>query len=130
MSFLRKLFQRPKLNHGRKDLRVELNAPVSLQIGEKYKTERALLRNLSLSGARFELSMQGPIPKLDFFYSLPCSFSLPKNQGQFSCTIDVSRIYTTNEQERPVYGIAVKFVNLEKEKQLRLEKFIQERAPQ
>ncbi len=130
MSFLRKLFQRPKLNHGRKDLRVELNAPVSLQIGDNYKTERALLRDLSLSGARFEVSMQGPIPKLNYFYSLQCSFTLPKNQGVFSSTIDVTRIYTTNEQEKPVYGIAVKFINLGKEEQLRLEKYIQERAPQ
>jgi len=130
MSFLRKLFQRPKLNHGRKDLRVELNAPVSLQIGDNYKTERALLRDLSLSGARFEVSLQGPIPKLDIFYLLPCSFSLPKNQGLFSCTIDVTRIYTTNEQEQPVYGIAVKFINLGKEERLRLEKYILEGAPQ
>jgi c-di-GMP-binding flagellar brake protein YcgR len=130
MSLFRKLFQRPKLNHGRKDLRVELNAPVSLEIGDNYKTERALLRDLSLSGARFEVSLQGPIPKLNFFYSLHCSFTLPKNQRLFSCTIDVTRIYTTNEHEKPVYGIAVKFMNLSKEEQLRLENYIQERTPQ
>lgn len=130
MTLFRKLFQKSTLNHGRKDLRVQLNTQVSLQIGDTYKTERALLRNLSLSGARFELSMQGPIPKLEYFFSLPCSFSLPKNQGLFNCTIDVTRIYTTNEQDKPVYGIAVRFVNLSKEEQLRLETYIQERAPQ
>jgi hypothetical protein len=130
MDFLRKLFPKSKVNHGRKDIRIELNAVVSLQIGEHYKTERALLRDLSLSGARFELSLQGPIPKLDFFYSLPCAFTLPKNQKTFSCTVDVTRIYTTNEQEKPVYGIALKFINLGKEEQLKLENYIQERAPQ
>jgi c-di-GMP-binding flagellar brake protein YcgR len=130
MKFLRNLFQKSTPNHGRKGLRVELNAPVALQIGEIYKTERALLRDLSLSGARFELSMQGPIPKLDYFYSLPFSFTLPRNQSIFSCTVDITRIYTTNEHEQAVYGMAVRFVNLSKEEQLRLEQYIQERAPQ
>jgi hypothetical protein len=108
-------------------LHVVINAPFAFALGADFKTNRALLHELSEKGFDFRISLEGAIPDLQYFHDIPMSFRLPNDQTTWKCSIDIERIYAFDEHDRPVYGMEVKFKDLTKEQKQQLQAYIKAR---
>ncbi|MCD6386083.1 PilZ domain-containing protein [Candidatus Sumerlaeota bacterium] len=125
---LRKFFNRKE--EDRHNVRIKLNQRVGFAIGDIFKTDKAILKDLSLSGARFELPNGNPIPGITHFHNLPFKMQIPGTRDIISATIDIVRIYTRDENDNSVYGFAVEFEEMSKEDREKLETFIRSKIPQ
>jgi len=112
----------------RKRFNVILNAPFAFTLGEEFQTNRALLHELTERGCDIRLSLEGKIPQIDYFFDLPMRFRLPKDQATWEIKVDVERIFSSDEHERPVYGLVLKFRDLTKEQHIQLHQYIETRT--
>lgn len=128
MISLRKFFNRRE--EGRHNVRIMVNQRVGIAIGDIFKTDKALLKDLSLSGARFEIPNGNPIPGITHFHNLPFKMQIPGTRDIISATIDIVRIYTRDENDNSVYGFAVEFEEISKDDREKLEAFIRSKLPE
>ncbi len=126
MMPLRKFFNRKE--NDRHNIRVLINQTAGFALGEDYKTNKAILKDLSLSGARFELPNGNPIPQLFHFHDIPFKMQIPGTQDIIDAIIDIVRIYTRDENDNPVYGFAIEFQEISKEHRMKLEDYIRAKA--
>jgi hypothetical protein len=104
-----------------------MNAPFAFVLGKDFKTNRALLRFLSMDSATIHLSMDGEVPNLINYFDIPMSFRLPGDQNIWKCNIDVVRLYAYDEHDRPVYGMVLRFKNFTKEQLEQIQHYLQAR---
>ena len=123
---LRKFFNRKE--NGRHNVRVNVNQPTGFALDNDFKTDKAILKDLSLSGARIELPNGNPIPQLIHFHDIPFKMQIPGTRTIIDATIDIVRIYTRDENDNPVYGFAVEFEEISKEDRMKLEDYIREKV--
>ena len=123
---LRKFFNRKE--EDRHNYRITVNQPIAIEIGETFKADRIMLKDLSLSGARFELPSSATIPHLIHFHYLPFKMQIPGTPTIIDATIDVVRIYTRDANDNPVYGFAIEFEEIRKEHRLILEEFLKQKV--
>jgi len=101
-----------------------MNSPFAFVLGKDFKTNRALLRFLSMDSATILLSMEGEIPDLKVFFDIPMSFRLPKDQNIWKCTVDIVRLYAYDEHDRPVYGMVLRFKNFTTEQHEQMQQYL------
>ena len=101
-----------------------MNAPFAFVLGKDFKTNRALLRFLSMDSATIHLSMEGEVPDLKNFFDIPMSFRLPGNQNIWKCNTDVARLYAYDEHDRPVYGMVLRFKNFTNEQHEQMQQYL------
>ena len=123
---LRKFFNRKE--NDRHNIRITVDQSVLVQIGDDYKTDKSMLKDLSLCGARFELPSGNSIPHLIHFHNLTFRMQIPGTREFIEAIIDIVRIYTRDQNDNPVYGFAVEFEEIGKEDRVKLEEFLRQRV--
>lgn len=111
------LFQRFGKERRRTCRRENIDTPTMLEIennGERFVTNKAILKDISATGIRFELSIDEPIPQLNHFVHLPIKFRLPESGEIINAEVRVVRVYAFDETDKHIYGIAFEFTNLPK----------------
>ena len=119
---LRKFFNRKE--NERHNYRITVNKPVFIQLGDDFKTDKSVLKDLSLCGARLELPNGNAIPHLIHFHDLPFRMQIPGTRDTIEAVIDVVRIYTRDQNDNPVYGFAVEFEEITRDDRMKLEEFL------
>jgi c-di-GMP-binding flagellar brake protein YcgR len=118
-------FHRKEILEGDIAQRIMMKVPFAFTLGEEFKTNEAVLYEISDHGVHIRISIEKPIPILHYFQDVPMSFNLPGDASPWSCQVDIARIYAYDEHENPVYGLEVKFKNLTKEQKLQLQHYLQ-----
>lgn len=122
-----KIFFNRKENE-RHDYRITVNRCTTLSIGKEFHTDKSILRDLSMSGARFEVPNGNPIPQIIHFHNQPLQMQLPGQKETINAIVDIIRIYTRDEHDQPTYGFAVEFKSINQEDRLKLENYIKARC--
>jgi hypothetical protein len=120
-------FGRKEILEGDIARRIVMKAPFAFTLGEKFKTNEAILYEIFDTGVHIRIPFEKNIPVIHFFQNVPMTFNLPGDASPWNCNVDVKRIYAYDEQENPVYGLEVKFKNLTKEQKLQLQAYLQTR---
>ena len=120
-------FRRKEILEGDLSQRIVMKTPFAFTLGEKYKTNEALLCEIFDAGAHIRIPMDKNIPLLHEFMNLPMSFNMPGETAPWNCLVDVERVYAYDERENSVYGIEVRFKNLTKEQKLHWQHYLQAR---
>jgi c-di-GMP-binding flagellar brake protein YcgR len=123
---LRKFFNRKE--EDRHNIRITVEKPVAVELSDSFRTDKIMLKDLSLSGARFELPSGATIPQLIHFHYLPFKMQIPETNHIIEAVIDVVRIYTRDAHDNPVYGFAVEFEEIGKDDREVLEEFLKARV--
>ena len=117
-------FRRKEIMEGKTEESVILNAPFAFALGKNFKTNKAMIHELGESGANIRIPINEQIPNYHYFFDLPMSFRLPGDKSTWKCTVDVERIYSFDERDRSVYGMEVKFKDLNKEQKEKLMQYL------
>lgn len=112
----------------RKVLRREnINLPTHLEIGAKgehFSSDKAIMKDISATGVRFELNISEEIPHLMHFTHVPMTFKFPGATEVIETQARVIRVYSYDELDRHVYGLALEFAEISKEEKKRILEFV------
>jgi|GEM_PF-531836 len=120
-------FQRKELLEKDKRERIKMNAPFAFALGAHYKTNKARLYEIFDTGANIRIPMEETLPDIHYFLNVPFSFRLPGDQTTWRCKADINRIYSYDENEKPVYGLELKLKELSKEQLLQFQTYLDSR---
>ncbi len=123
---LRKFFNRKE--NDRHNYRIMVNQHIAIELGDAFKSDKGLLKDLSLSGARIELPNGNVIPHLIHFHNLPFKMQIPGTREMIEAVIDIVRIYTRDKNDNPVYGFAVEFEEIGKDDRMKLEEYLKSKV--
>ncbi|MDX2479869.1 MAG: PilZ domain-containing protein [Desulfuromusa sp.] len=110
----------------RDNFRFQFSAPLQVTVTYNRHECRGTFYNLSMEGARIEISGSNPLPRVKGQVSI--KFSLPEQQELFSITGEICWTEKAKSSERDKHSVGIKFNKLERSIHSQLWQFISKSA--